>query len=158
MRTTLASSQRKSCARIPRKSPKQAPARCHRATGAVSTRSARILHRPLLNRKLPIDPAARPPPVPYPRLAGETMRGISPFIFRDGEILNHDANFGAGRRRFVFAIAPPKAHFGAGAIPAPLGRRRSCATSHSLSVLQDLNPRLQTGRGFSRFFVHRLTP
>ena len=22
----------------------------------------------------------------------------------------------------------------------------------------DLNPRLQTGRGFSRFFVHRLTP
>jgi hypothetical protein len=30
--------------RIARKSPKQAPARCHCSTGAVSTRSARLMH------------------------------------------------------------------------------------------------------------------
>src|SRR6202171_1386841 len=43
MRTTLASSHPESCARIPRKSPKQAPARCHRSTGAVSTRSVTLM-------------------------------------------------------------------------------------------------------------------
>jgi hypothetical protein len=35
---------------------------------------------------------------------------------------------------------------------------RLYATANLIVSSLDLNPRLQTGRGFSRFFVHRLTP
>jgi hypothetical protein len=53
-------------------------------------------------------------------------------------------------------------HSAAISVATLVGAGKMTATDAALPVLivssLDLNPRLQTGRGFSRFFVHRLTP
>jgi hypothetical protein len=41
---------------------------------------------------------------------------------------------------------------------APLSRDFHSGVNGLIVSFLDLNPRLQTGRSFSRFFVHRLTP